>query len=682
MVFRKFLNIFLIFIFSNIAFSEEVVSSSELVERLKNTGELGMFDAPIIDVFNASCSESVTLSSINTGMKAFCETVTSSEICKNVEKKDLLNCDRPDESKEFDTFDFITGCATGLFDGVKAILKFMWDVLKWVWDKGTHPKESYQEASEVTESLKLYLSTEFDKAYDKASPPFRRTKAAGAITGKVTDMLFTAIQDFMYKEYQEFGCLNFKAQTHAMCKVAAELLVPPYMALKLLKGKKLSWEMEKIKLAGEYSLGRPLTKTEMEAIKNADYKGKDWFHSDYYKFGHDFGEKALHAKLKILEEAGFSKKEIMKLMEDGAVSVSAKEFTQLFGTKVAETARRIGIRQADIQKRIESSLGRSLTRKGLDAIIQSRLMSKIDGGDLPRTYYHDISWSGPEIRIAKGEYDGALGFSKRDGLSKLVRDGIVGESGIANAMVKSYDEMLDRVIASSSRNITPDQMVALDRVRLMDMGQKGRNGMPAKSGNHSVAQLKERAKILEEANFSASEASQLVRAASSPDPFVISKKYDQIFHEAKKILGRDPSISEINLIEAASRRQMGRIRKESKVSTFKEMINKKKHPSLLEELTDSDIERLIKGGVIATPANAGVRDIAGYIVGRRQHNKGFLESYNPSDLKITITAMSNALEKVRLVGKGKMREKRKFLKKAGFSRKEIKFILKNYEILK
>ena len=667
MVFR--ISIFLLFsFFVNTAFAESTIGSGELIERLKETGELGMFDAPTIGVFEASCSENVTLSSISTGMKTFCETVTSSEICKNVEKKDLLKCDRPDESKEFDTFDFLSGCATGLFDGVKAILKFMWDVLKWVWDKGTHPKESYQEASEVTESLKLYLSAEFDKAYDKASPPFRKTKAAGAITGKVTDMLFTAIQDFMYKEYQEFGCLNFKARTYAMCKVAAELLVPPYMALKLLKGKKMSWDMEKAQLTGEFSLGRSLTTKEIAAIDKADYIGTyRAIPSNSYMTA-----KLLDKKVKTLQKAGFSKKEIMKLMEDGAVGVSAKEFAQLFGKSGKEIERKIRIREINIQKQARVSLGRSLLDNELDSILKSRLISKIDGGDLLRTGHHDKYWYGPEIRTAGEVLPKGFLKNNKEELSKLVRDGIVGEAGIANAMVKNYDEMFERVIASSSRNITPHQMAALDRVRMMDLGKKGRNGMPAKSGNHTVAQLKERAKILEEANFSASEASQLVRAASSPHPFVISKKYDQILKESKKILGRDPSIHEVNLIEAVSRRQMM-----GKVGKGHGSLLEKKY-SLLDGLTQSEIERLIKGGVIAAiPNNAGIRDIARYIVGQRQHSRGASRSYNPQDLKMTITAMSNALEKAHLLGKGKIREKRNILKKAGFSRKEMKEIM-NY----
>ena len=744
MVFR--ISIFLLFLSLSIntAFAESTIGSGELIERLKETGELGMFDAPTIGVFEASCSENVTLSSISTGMKTFCETVTSSEICKNVEKKDLLNCDQPEESKEFDTFDFLAGCTTGLFDGVKAILKFMWDVLKWVWDKGTHPKESYQEASEVTESVKLYLSTEYDKAYDKASPPFRRTKAAKATSGAIANMLFTAIQDFMYKEYQEFGCLNFKARTYAMCKVAAELLVPPAVALKLLKGRKMSWKMERAQLTGESSLGRSLTKKEIAAIKKADLTGKGMrsrlfettktlypgppnpppikkvqpIVTEYSGFG-IFEPSQLNKKVEILKKAGFPKKEIMKLMEDGAVGVSAKEFAKLFGQSGKEIARKMRIRQDALKRRVEESLGRpSVVGEELDNILKSRLISK--GTRVDRSKYDYFSENLPEIKAAIGKRGFLTEHLSDRSLNKLLRDGIVGKYSFANNAIKRSDEMFERVMASSSSsrtiNITPAQMAALDRVHMMDIGKIGKNGGPARSGNHTLAQVKRRAKILEEAGFRAPfEARKLVEVVSSPHPFVVSKQYDKVFDQTKKILNRNISPYQMSLIEEANIMDIGKMWgfTPARIGNYSDSSLANQTRTLLAR--GGRVERLIdksipspRGGFVPSEVKIlrenqmiGIPPVSPFT----QKMSGLIgyDRFAFSTKKVTIAEM-DAIEKAYQVGKGikkidpnptrvgtffkKMLDtkkghytkaelitKRNILKEASFSRKEIKYIM-------
>ena len=138
-----------------------------------------------------------------------------------------MNCNQYENSTDFHGGRFLLGCLKGIvIDAPIALMKFVWETLKWVWDTGTHPVETYQEASEYIESAKLYLATEYDKAYDRSSRPFRRTKAVSAVSGAVSNMFIKSIQDYLSAEYKEFGCLSFQARTNRVCKIIAEIGLP------------------------------------------------------------------------------------------------------------------------------------------------------------------------------------------------------------------------------------------------------------------------------------------------------------------------------------------------------------------------------------------------------------------------------------------------------------------------
>ena len=245
MVFNRFLKfsfiIFTIFLISEAVYgktsasSGTFISSDEFIKQLRKTGKLGAFDTPAADLFQNVCPGCVKKGSATDSLKFLCETVTMSSACESVDKQDKLDCNNPSQSKEFDTIDFFAGCSVGLFDSVTELLSFVWDVLKWVWNTGTHPIDSYHEASEYAESVKLYLTTEYDKAYDQASSPFKSVKAAKAVAGKIAERLFNTIQEALYAEYLEFGCLNFRARMEMICKLAGEFIIPPAAALALLK---------------------------------------------------------------------------------------------------------------------------------------------------------------------------------------------------------------------------------------------------------------------------------------------------------------------------------------------------------------------------------------------------------------------------------------------------------------
>lgn len=339
MVFKKIITFLFI---TQLAFSQ-AIGTDEFILNLKQSGRLGILDSPSIEIFKNTCTEMQGDIVEGLELKYFCEVITNSEICKSQKKEDLLNCSNFEESREFDVIDFFAGCTTGLFNSAKELLSFIWDAMKWMWDKGTSPGKSYQEASEYIDSVKLYLVAEYDKAYDKESSPFRSAKAAKAIGSSIAKMLYKGIQEYLYKEYQEFGCLNFEARSEVMCKVAGDFIIPPAAAFAFLKmGPKAFKGSSKIKelLAkrkksdrkklSESSLDRKLTDKEIEAIESAHLVGAGELGADgaLAKVG-NYSAAQLKEKTKILKEAGLSSAEIRKLMEDGIVGLGVDDIAKL-----------------------------------------------------------------------------------------------------------------------------------------------------------------------------------------------------------------------------------------------------------------------------------------------------------------------------------------------------------------
>lgn len=338
--------IIIFLLLANSSFAQEI-SSEQFISNLINKGELTILDQPTISVFQSECT-SFSKPPLGNETEFMCDIVTSSEHCKGVEKNDLLNCSDLNDSKDFDVIEFLAGCTTGLFDSVKALLSFIWDALKWVWEKTTTPSDSLEESSEYMDSVKLYLTTEYDKAYDEVSSPFRTIKAAKSVASSIGKMLLSNIQDYLQKEYKSFGCMNFKARTETICKVAGEFLLPPTAALALLKrgaggvkaskelkgflsGKRYNNSLKKRKQLGESALNRKLSDSEVSAIQKAHLvgAGKNGKNGKPAGVG-NYTLAQLNSKARVLKDAGFSKREVRDLMENGVVGVSSSGFFSLF----------------------------------------------------------------------------------------------------------------------------------------------------------------------------------------------------------------------------------------------------------------------------------------------------------------------------------------------------------------
>lgn len=245
----------LILIFSTLTVeSEEIISGDAFISSLEESDQIGFFDKPAADIFLSQCN-SLQKPALDNEIKMFCDVVVHSDVCQEVKEEDLMNCSDIKASRDFDVIKFFKGCTTGLFDSVKELIAFVWDVMKWVGNAVYNYKDTYREGAENLDSVKLYLVTEYDKAYEDASgiSPVRSLKAANAVASTIAGMLFKGVQDYLHQEYEQFGCMNFEARTRSVCKVAGDIIIPPAAAFALIK-----YGTKSIKMSG--NLKRSLSK--------------------------------------------------------------------------------------------------------------------------------------------------------------------------------------------------------------------------------------------------------------------------------------------------------------------------------------------------------------------------------------------------------------------------------------
>jgi hypothetical protein len=328
--------------------AQETITAEEFISGLRESGDIGIFDHPSVALFKSTCTNMSTPIP-GQELNAFCEVIVNSPVCSEVEEGDRLNCTDMDESRDFNALEFIRGCTTGFADGVMDVLNFAWDVLGWVWDTIRSPVEAVQEGWEYIESARLYLVNEYDQAYEEASSPFRSLKAAKEVLGSIFNLLLNSIQDFLQREYQEFGCMNFEARTNTMCKVMTEIIVPPASAFYLIKGaynlvkrprslrafmrseRSGPRRFEQEDLA-ESALRRDLDDIELEAIDRAHFVGRGEVGLDGGPAGiGNYTLAQLRRKAEILKEANLDSQDIRTLMEEGVVGISGDGLGRLFG---------------------------------------------------------------------------------------------------------------------------------------------------------------------------------------------------------------------------------------------------------------------------------------------------------------------------------------------------------------
>lgn len=179
-----------------------------------------------------------TPQNISSHLNEMCSVIIKSDLCKEVDPTDLLKCNSISNESQVDLWSYVKGCAVGAFESAKDILSFLWEVVSWVWSNSTSSEArdvTSDHVSEYSHMAKLYLHTEYVKAYALSSPPFKELDAVKQMGGAVSKLLLDSLGKMISKKYEEFGCLNSEAKSRVTCKLVGDIFLPPTGALALLK---------------------------------------------------------------------------------------------------------------------------------------------------------------------------------------------------------------------------------------------------------------------------------------------------------------------------------------------------------------------------------------------------------------------------------------------------------------
>ncbi len=218
------------------------ISTEDTIKSLQDHGRVRFSLSSTVHAFEKICNvEGISNLDLYNKMQGICDVVIRSNVCKDVKKEDLLRCEIIDKESQVDLWEFLKGCAQGVLDSIKEILKFLWDVLKWVGGHLTSSDawvKTGDNVSEYSNMAKSYLHSEYEKAYAKSSSSLesvRKIKAAMKMSTTISEMIVSSISSMISNKYKEFGCLNFEAKSNAVCTFIGYVAIPPAGLLALIK---------------------------------------------------------------------------------------------------------------------------------------------------------------------------------------------------------------------------------------------------------------------------------------------------------------------------------------------------------------------------------------------------------------------------------------------------------------
>ncbi len=218
-------------------------SARRVVTNLIRGGYLDPSDLPSRDIFLRETCESEVMSngSLDEQMRLFCDVVTKSDACKYVPADELMRCEQPRASGVQSSLDFLRGCGTGIFNSVRDLLSFLGQAAQFIWENitdlrgaGERTGRALDAGLQFANSIRLYIYTEYDKAYQEASFP-RALNAASAVSRQLMTFLVSKLTDMVKESYTEFGCLNTQARSRRICQTLSDFIMPPAAFFAFLK---------------------------------------------------------------------------------------------------------------------------------------------------------------------------------------------------------------------------------------------------------------------------------------------------------------------------------------------------------------------------------------------------------------------------------------------------------------
>ncbi len=221
--------LFIIFIIFQVVIAQ---AGTELLERIEKAGTVvntyEHLTCQQVDIDNESDLEKV--------WPSMCEIVIKSDLCKDVERKDKVNCyDSDENSLNIKSFKFVRNCGIGfIYDSLKDFLIFMKDMVVGVGSfiiDGEYRQEVVAQAGEYWDSLKNYIAIEYAKEYDKTQS---RVAAIKNISGSFISLIFEKMAEVISRSYYKLGCYNQEKRQRLVCKALGDFVMPPVAALGLI----------------------------------------------------------------------------------------------------------------------------------------------------------------------------------------------------------------------------------------------------------------------------------------------------------------------------------------------------------------------------------------------------------------------------------------------------------------
>ena len=206
------------------------------------------------DIGPNGCNDVTTL--IGDGFSNICETLLQSPLCKDVPDDKKKDCSGTDSGVLQTPYNMIWGC---LKYSVGEILKAMWGLLKWVGSNlsDTNAREETGDmASRAMDSVKLYLHSEYEKAYEDANFPGKSVKAAIAMGGSLAKLLYDSIADTLSEDVAEWSCLNTQGKSGKICGWLLALAPVGGGAVPIVKALSKLPAIKKLDLPGKWNKGK------------------------------------------------------------------------------------------------------------------------------------------------------------------------------------------------------------------------------------------------------------------------------------------------------------------------------------------------------------------------------------------------------------------------------------------
>ena len=216
-------------------------SAVNLVESLKVDKTIDPTLGSVLIHFKNRCYDDSSQRLISSkNMQNLCESLLSTKICQSVPSEKRMSCQELQSSPDqLDLWTYLVGCTNGLLDSVESVTQFISDLVEWSWGNVTSDElrsKNIQGANEHIQVVKLYLRTEYAKAYAKQEPPFKKLKALQAMGGSLSRLVVHHLTEQLSQKVHSFPCYKKEFRSQIICKYIGEVFASVGSGKVVIKG--------------------------------------------------------------------------------------------------------------------------------------------------------------------------------------------------------------------------------------------------------------------------------------------------------------------------------------------------------------------------------------------------------------------------------------------------------------